>query len=196
MTEVTTLNDVETETSVFGGVHLFSELSQYAKANSINEKVIFTDTVMPSNTRYEKKFRLRFWIDETADLSEGYNNQAFRIKVNVYAKALDPDDILRNIYSEQDDVISYTDSVSTLINPDRGLYRPVTLRINSSTGLFATTLGNSMDWEAKQASGSSMSLLHLRINICELSGNCNASGEDKSFTQEQLDYIYQLVQLM
>lgn len=51
------------------------------------EKTIYTDTVA-ANSTYAKDFRLRLWVPEAIDYSEGdYNGKEFTVTVNVYANA-------------------------------------------------------------------------------------------------------------
>ena len=65
----------------------FDDLDGYK--NSSIEKILYEKTITSSdltNGKYEQDFRLRMWIDENTDFSDGtYNNQLFRIIVNVNA---------------------------------------------------------------------------------------------------------------
>ncbi|MCI9247207.1 MAG: DUF4832 domain-containing protein [Clostridia bacterium] len=76
--------------------------------------------------------------------------------------------------------ISFQDSIATIRNPDRGWYRPVTIQ-----------LGSNVDIQTQCASAikENIQLLHLRVNIGQLSGNVNADGVDKDFTPEQLSSL-------
>ena len=68
------------------------------------EKTIYEGTV-PANTKnYEKNFRLRMWIDNNADFSQGdMNNKTFTVTVNVYSTGkvvdgnLDTDNTLKKL---------------------------------------------------------------------------------------------------
>ena len=66
----------------------YSELSQTDRvdANKYIEKVLYEDTV-PANTKnYEKNFRLRMWVSDDTDFSDGsMNDKTFTLTVNVYA---------------------------------------------------------------------------------------------------------------
>ena len=66
----------------------YSELSQTDRvdANKYIEKVLYEDTV-PANTKnYEKNFRLRIWVSDDTDFSDGsMNDKTFTLTVNVYA---------------------------------------------------------------------------------------------------------------
>ena len=65
----------------------FGDLDGYK--NSSIEKILYEKTITSSdltNGKYEQDFRLRMWIDENTDFSDGtYNNQTFKIIVNVNA---------------------------------------------------------------------------------------------------------------
>ena len=53
--------------------------------DGVIEKTIYEGEV-PANTNYEKNFRLRMWLDNDTDFSDGsMNNKTFTITVNVYA---------------------------------------------------------------------------------------------------------------
>ena len=66
----------------------YSELDQTDKVDSskFDERILYEATV-PANTKnYEKNFRLRMWVDENTDFSDGsMNDKTFTITVNVYA---------------------------------------------------------------------------------------------------------------
>ena len=60
------------------------------------EKTIYEGEVSANTTNYEKNFRLRMWLDNDTDFSDGsMNNKTFTITVNVYAngKVLEQDKI-------------------------------------------------------------------------------------------------------
>lgn len=74
---------------------LFSNLNPTPNANAKGYR-LYTGVVPENQKNYTKTFRLRMWIDETADFSpaagsttgEGkYNGQSFSVKINVYANA-------------------------------------------------------------------------------------------------------------
>ena len=66
----------------------YSELDQTDKvdSNKFDERILYEATV-PANTKnYEKNFRLRMWVDENTDFSDGsMNDKTFTLTVNVYA---------------------------------------------------------------------------------------------------------------
>ena len=66
----------------------YSELSQTDRvdANKYTEKVLYESRV-PANTKnYEKNFRLRMWVSDDTDFSDGsMNDKIFTLTVNVYA---------------------------------------------------------------------------------------------------------------
>ena len=78
--------DMETEI-------LLDQYSNLAQTNisvpeNIIEKTIYTDTVPANSADYEKDFRLRMWISEDTDFSDGsMNGKTFTLTVNVYANA-------------------------------------------------------------------------------------------------------------
>ena len=66
----------------------YSELDQTDKVDisKYDERILYEATV-PANTKnYEKNFRLRMWVDENTDFSDGsMNDKTFTLTVNVYA---------------------------------------------------------------------------------------------------------------
>ncbi len=97
------LADTTSGTEVFGGEGnltkttgiLFSELDQTTTSGA-NGKKLYTGVVNANTKNYVKTFRLRMWLDESADFSpeedsttgEGkYNGKVFSLKINVYANA-------------------------------------------------------------------------------------------------------------
>ena len=66
----------------------YSELSQTDRvdANKYTEKVLYESRVPANTANYEKNFRLRMWVDENTDFSDGsMNDKTFTLTVNVYA---------------------------------------------------------------------------------------------------------------
>ena len=54
--------------------------------DGVVEKTIYEGEVSANTSNYEKNFRLRMWIDNDTDFSEGnMNNKTFTVTVNVYA---------------------------------------------------------------------------------------------------------------
>ena len=66
----------------------YSELSQTDKVDSskYDERILYEGTV-PANTKnYEKNFKLRMWVSDDTDFSDGsMNDKIFTLTVNVYA---------------------------------------------------------------------------------------------------------------
>ena len=66
----------------------YSELSQTDKVDisKYDERILYEATV-PTNTKnYEKNFRLRMWVSDDTDFSDGsMNDKTFTLTVNVYA---------------------------------------------------------------------------------------------------------------
>lgn len=79
--------------------------------------------------------------------------------------------------------ISVRDSLATIRNPDRGYYLPVLVQLDSD---------NDIQRYCNEAIKQNIQILHLRVDIGQLSGNSNTSGVDKEFTQEQLDILNEM----
>ena len=66
----------------------YSELDQTDKVDSskFDERILYEATVPANTANYEKNFRLRMWVDENTDFSDGsMNDKTFTLTVNVYA---------------------------------------------------------------------------------------------------------------
>ena len=66
----------------------YSELNQTDRVdrNKYTEKVLYEDTVPANTSNYEKNFRLRMWVSDDTDFSDGsMNDKTFTLTVNVYA---------------------------------------------------------------------------------------------------------------
>ena len=66
----------------------YSELSQTDKVDSskFDEKVLYESRVPANTANYEKNFRLRMWVSDDTDFSDGsMNDKTFTLTVNVYA---------------------------------------------------------------------------------------------------------------
>ena len=66
----------------------YSELSQtdIVDANKYTEKVLYESRVPANTANYEKNFRLRMWVSDDTDFSDGsMNDKTFTLTVNVYA---------------------------------------------------------------------------------------------------------------
>ncbi len=66
----------------------YSELSQTDKVDisKYDERILYEATVPANTANYEKNFRLRMWVDENTDFSDGsMNDKTFTLTVNVYA---------------------------------------------------------------------------------------------------------------
>ena len=66
----------------------YSELSQTDRvdANKYTEKVLYESRVPANTSNYEKNFRLRMWVSDDTDFSDGsINDKTFTLTVNVYA---------------------------------------------------------------------------------------------------------------
>ena len=66
----------------------YSELSQTDKVDSskFDERILYEATVPANTANYEKNFRLRMWVSDDTDFSDGsMNDETFTLTVNVYA---------------------------------------------------------------------------------------------------------------
>ena len=66
----------------------YSELDQTDKVDSskFDERILYEATVPANTANYEKNFRLRMWVSDDTDFSDGsMNDKTFILTVNVYA---------------------------------------------------------------------------------------------------------------
>ena len=66
----------------------YSELDQTDKvdSNKFDERILYEATVPANTANYEKNFRLRMWVSDDTDFSDGsMNDKTFTLTVNVYA---------------------------------------------------------------------------------------------------------------
>ena len=66
----------------------YSELDQTDKVDSskYDERILYEATVPANTSNYEKNFKLRMWISDDTDFSDGsMNDKTFTLTVNVYA---------------------------------------------------------------------------------------------------------------
>ena len=66
----------------------YSELSQTDRVdvNKYTEKVLYESRVPANTSNYEKNFRLRMWVSDDTDFTDGsMNDKTFTLTVNVYA---------------------------------------------------------------------------------------------------------------
>ena len=66
----------------------YSELSQTDKVDisKYDERILYEATVPANTSNYEKNFRLRMWVSDDTDFSDGsMNDKTFILTVNVYA---------------------------------------------------------------------------------------------------------------
>ena len=66
----------------------YSELSQTDKVDisKYDERILYEGTVPANTANYEKNFRLRMWVSDDTDFSDGsMNDKTFTLTVNVYA---------------------------------------------------------------------------------------------------------------
>ena len=66
----------------------YSELDQTDKvdSNKFDERILYEGTVPANTANYERNFRLRMWVSDDTDFSDGsMNDKTFTLTVNVYA---------------------------------------------------------------------------------------------------------------
>ena len=66
----------------------YSELDQTDKVDSskFDERILYEATVPTNTANYEKNFRLRMWVSDDTDFSDGsMNDKTFTLTVNVYS---------------------------------------------------------------------------------------------------------------
>ena len=66
----------------------YSELDQTDKVDSskFDERILYEGTVPANTSNYEKNFRLRMWVSDDTDFTDGsMNDKTFTLTVNVYA---------------------------------------------------------------------------------------------------------------
>ena len=66
----------------------YSELDQTDKVDSskFDERILYEGTIPANTSNYEKNFRLRMWVSDDTDFSDGsMNDKTFTLTVNVYA---------------------------------------------------------------------------------------------------------------
>ena len=66
----------------------YSELDQTDKVDSskFDERILYEATVPANTSNYEKNFRLRMWVSDDTDFTDGsMNDKTFTLTVNVYA---------------------------------------------------------------------------------------------------------------
>ena len=99
----------------------YSELSQTDRvdANKYTEKVLYESRV-PANTKnYEKNFRLRMWVSDDTDFSDGsMNDKTFTLTVNVYADGKVVTLPANTVYT-----FDYTGDEQTFTAPATGKYK-------------------------------------------------------------------------
>lgn len=94
--------------------------------------------------------------------------------------------------------IDYSDSTNAIMNPDRGLYIPVLVRLTSD-GSFKYEQELAIDriqGFCTQAKDESIQIIQLRIDIGQLSGNCNSNGVDKSLTTTDISSLNDIINVI
>ena len=103
----------------------YSELSQTDKVDisKYDERILYEGTVSANTSNYEKNFRLRMWLSDDTDFSDGsMNDKTFTLTVNVYAdgKVVTADNIYKEaLLNGADPVIS--DNLIPVVISDTGV---------------------------------------------------------------------------
>ncbi len=103
----------------------YSELSQTDKVDisKYDERILYEATVPANTSNYEKNFRLRMWVSDDTDFSDGsMNDKTFTLTVNVYAdgKVVTADNTYKEaLLNGTDPVIS--DNLIPVIISDTGV---------------------------------------------------------------------------
>ncbi len=104
--------------------------------DGVVEKTIYEGEVSANTSNYEKNFRLRMWVDNDTDFSQGdMNNKKFTITVNVYANGKVVDvptaKTLTQMILDSNQVITKSPTLTTSSN-----------NTNDESGLYKSTLTN------------------------------------------------------
>ena len=107
--------------------------------DGVVEKTIYEGEVSANTSNYEKNFRLRMWVDNDTDFSQGdMNNKKFTITVNVYANGKVVDvptaKTLTQMILDSNQVITKSPTLTTSSN-----------NTNDESGLYKSTLTNTGD---------------------------------------------------
>ncbi len=100
------------------------------------EKTIYEGTVPANTSNYEKNFRLRMWLSDDADFSDGsMNNKTFTVTVNVYANGKVVDvpttKTLSQMILDSNQIITKSPTLTTSSN-----------NTNDESGLYISTATN------------------------------------------------------
>ncbi len=156
----------------------------YSVPDSDGEARVLKETFLP--TPENDTTTVYYGVNAGSDLASG--DYANTINYVAVAKFVEDD------LADQDSVVSYADSRQVLSNPDRGLYTPTYIQIDPETNLF----GNADDIQvvASTAKNDNISLIHLRVNLSPFSGRANGLGEDKPITEEQVESIDKILDII
>ncbi len=130
----------------------YSNLTQTSVSipENITEKTLYTDTVPANSSNHEKDFRLRMWISEDTDFSDGsMNGKTFTITVNVYANAEVVSSPVANTLSQiilaNNRLITSEPTLTTSSNnsnDESGLYRSTATNTGKPTYYFRGDVEN------------------------------------------------------
>ena len=130
----------------------YSELSQTDKVDSskFDERILYEDTVPANTANYEKNFRLRMWVDENTDFSDGsMNDKTFTLTVNVYADGkvvnAPTTKTLSQMILDSNQVITKAPTLTTSsnnTNDESGLYKSTATNTGEPTYYFRGNVEN------------------------------------------------------
>ena len=99
----------------------YSELDQTDKVDSskYDERILYEATVPANTSNYEKNFRLRMWVSDDTDFSDGsMNDKTFTLTLNVYANGKVVTLPANTVYT-----FDYTGDEQTFEVPATGIYK-------------------------------------------------------------------------
>ncbi len=104
--------------------------------DGVVEKTIYEGEVSANTSNYEKNFRLRMWVDNDTDFSEGdMNNKTFTVTVNVYANGkvvnIAENKTLAQLILDNNELITAQPTLTTSSN-----------NASDKSGLYISTLTN------------------------------------------------------
>ena len=115
----------------------YSELDQTDKVDSskYDERILYEATVPANTSNYEKNFKLRMWVSDDTDFSDGsMNDKTFTLTVNVYADGKVVTVPANTVYA-----FNYTGNEQTFVIPATGEYRLETWGAQGGCSLMGGT---------------------------------------------------------
>ena len=130
----------------------YSELDQTDKVDSskFDERILYEATVPANTANYEKNFRLRMWVSDDTDFSDGsMNDKTFTLTVNVYADGkvvnAPTTKTLSQMILDNNQIITKTPTLTTSsnnTNDESGLYKSIDTNTGDPTYYFRGNVEN------------------------------------------------------